>query len=77
MGIIERDDDGSVTVAPDTAGSSGIGHDIGEAPDPDYTVTLEMADRTVLVDLEAGEPMALNTPGGQIFAQISVSDYNE
>lgn len=75
MGDINNHDDGSVSIHPDIAEPSG--QELGVAEEPDYTVELELANRTVLVDLVEGEPMALNTPDGQVFAQLSVTEYTD
>lgn len=51
--------------------------DLEERPDPDYEVTLEMADRTVTLTLAEGEAMALQNQMGQPFAQLTITDLDE
>lgn len=62
---------GSLPRAGQPAGQGSLAED---RPEPDYELTLEMADRTVTLTLAEGEPMALQNQLGQPFAQLTVED---
>lgn len=45
--------------------------------DPDFELSINMPDREVTMKVESGEDVALNTPEGEVFAYLSIEEYNE
>lgn len=90
MGDINNTDDGDVTINPDKAGADGESREFAERmtpqqgafgrvdrPDPDFEVTLEMADRVVTLKLAEDESMALQNEMGQPFAELSINSIGD